>query len=92
MRISKPEGQEAAVRCPKCDFEIPGILCETCGEETPQGSLYCYRCGSSIESESEGAGDFENRILCSDDTCTGVINEKGVCGVCGKPYGGEPST
>jgi len=30
--------------------------------------------------------DLSNRILCSDGTCIGVINEKGFCRVCGKPY------
>lgn len=29
--------------------------------------------------------DFENRILCSDDSCTGTIGEDGRCRYCGKP-------
>ena len=28
--------------------------------------------------------DFSNRIPCSDENCTGTINENGYCGVCGK--------
>jgi hypothetical protein len=28
--------------------------------------------------------------LCSDGNCIGVVNEKGVCHICGKPYTGEP--
>ncbi len=30
--------------------------------------------------------DFSNRVLCSDGACIGVIDEKGICKVCGKPY------
>ncbi len=79
------------MKCPNCDFEIAGIVCEVCGGETPQGSLYCCHCGGEIEVETDGSFDLENRILCSDETCTGVINEKGICGVCGKPDEGQPS-
>jgi hypothetical protein len=79
------------MKCPNCDFEISGVVCEACGEETPQGSLYCYKCGAEIEIEEGGTLDLENRILCSDETCTGVINEKGFCGVCGKPGEGQVS-
>lgn len=35
--------------------------------------------------EEEGETDYSNRILCSDGNCIGVINEHGVCNVCGKP-------
>jgi hypothetical protein len=38
-------------------------------------------------SESEES-DFSKRILCSDGNCIGVVNEQGVCKVCGKPYTG----
>ncbi len=75
------------MRCPECDFQIPGVVCDACGEETPEGSLYCYKCGAEMDVEEEASFDLENRILCSDETCTGVINEKGICGVCGKPGG-----
>jgi hypothetical protein len=36
--------------------------------------------------EEKEATDFSDRILCSDGNCTGVINEHGVCNVCGKPH------
>lgn len=79
------------MKCPNCDFEIAGIMCEACGEETPPGSLYCHKCGAEIESETVGGFDIENRILCSDESCTGVISEQGFCGVCGKPGEGKPA-
>jgi hypothetical protein len=40
--------------------------------------------------EKETPVDWENRKLCSDGACIGVINEQGVCNICGKPYSGEP--
>jgi hypothetical protein len=38
----------------------------------------------------EGGDDFSERKLCSDGSCIGVINEEGICNICGKPYTGEP--
>jgi len=32
--------------------------------------------------------DLSERISCSDGTCTGIINERGVCNICGKPLKG----
>lgn len=28
---------------------------------------------------------FPERVLCSDGNCIGIINERGVCNICGKP-------
>ena len=33
--------------------------------------------------------DWENRILCSDESCIGTIGPNGKCRECGKPYEGE---
>ena len=33
-------------------------------------------------------GDLSGRISCSDGTCTGIINERGFCNICGKPLKG----
>jgi hypothetical protein len=41
--------------------------------------------------KKEGEADFSKRILCSDGNCIGVINEHGVCNICGKPYTEEPT-
>ena len=38
------------------------------------------------EEENARDGDWENRILCSDESCIGVIGPDGRCKVCGKPY------
>jgi hypothetical protein len=34
---------------------------------------------------------WENRILCSDESCIGIIGHDGKCRECGKPYEGELS-
>jgi hypothetical protein len=36
--------------------------------------------------------DWENRILCSDESCVGTIGPNGKCRECGKPYEGELPT
>ncbi|WP_054033267.1 hypothetical protein [Desulfatitalea tepidiphila] len=33
--------------------------------------------------------DWEDRILCSDESCIGVIGPDGRCKECGRPYEGE---
>jgi len=39
----------------------------------------------SQEDESPGDDDWENRVLCSDSNCIGVIGPDGKCKECGKP-------
>jgi len=42
-----------------------------------------------LESENdEKGGAWEERILCSDESCIGVIGPDGHCKECGRPYGG----
>jgi hypothetical protein len=36
--------------------------------------------------ESPADGDWENRVLCRDGNCIGVIGPDGRCKECGKPY------
>lgn len=33
--------------------------------------------------------EWQNRVLCSDESCIGTIDENGRCRECGKPYEGE---
>jgi hypothetical protein len=44
---------------------------------------------SSKEKKTQTDIDWENRILCSDESCIGVIGPDGRCGECGKPYNGD---
>ncbi len=89
--------------CEKCAKEIETVVCGGCGETVARVGAYCYRCGYEIVSVPASAEtdqpdtdkvetgeiDFSSRILCSDGSCIGVINEKGVCKVCGKAYSPE---
>jgi hypothetical protein len=83
--------------CEKCTREIEVVVCGACGRSVAQLGPFCCYCGHKLEEETgktdAGAGrendeapDFSDRILCSDGACIGVINEQGVCKVCGKPY------
>ncbi|NWF94107.1 MAG: zinc ribbon domain-containing protein [Syntrophaceae bacterium] len=79
------------MKCPHCQESLPFKLCPNCQGEIPEKSAYCCWCGSSVKTEEEGEIDFSERILCSDGNCIGVINERGVCNVCGKAYVREPT-
>ena len=82
-------GGRSGIRCPKCEYQFPTSLCESCGAQNLKESSYCCRCGKELV-EEETSVDWESRRLCSDGTCIGVINEQGVCEECGKAYKGEP--
>lgn len=74
------------MKCPFCDKEIPGVICQKCGETIPQGAKYCMECGASLAdtfTDLDDDFDFENRVLCPDGACTGII-ENGKCTECGK--------
>ena len=78
------------MKCPHCNEILPFILCPECNKEMPEKSRYCCWCGHSITVAEEGGGiDFSQRILCSDGSCVGIINEEGICNICRKPYAGE---
>ena len=82
--------------CEKCGQESGTVTCSACGESILKLGLFCYLCGARLASENVESkpieeDDFSSRILCSDGTCIGVIDEKGMCKVCGKPYMPEQS-
>ncbi|OPY69085.1 MAG: hypothetical protein A4E57_01390 [Syntrophorhabdaceae bacterium PtaU1.Bin034] len=87
--------------CEKCAQELETVACSGCGKSIVRMGAFCYECGSVLEQtaadqqnahpepsgeESVGEVDFSTRILCSDGTCIGIINEQGICKICGKPY------
>lgn len=44
---------------------------------------------TEMKSRSKADMEWENRILCSDESCIGVIGPDGRCKECGKPFEGE---
>ena len=85
------------MKCPFCSENIEGKICSFCDKENPSDAAYCTNCGNAFEditsfyadndNEFSDTGDefpdIENRELCQDGTCTGIIiNNK--CTECGK--------
>jgi hypothetical protein len=93
------------MRCEKCEQDVEERVCDGCGQTVLRLGPFCYFCGRGFEGQagwneaggtagpSGGPGadeiDFSARVLCSDGACIGVINDRCVCKVCGKPYGPE---
>lgn len=76
------------IECPFCQKELPGEECSDCGAMIPLNSRYCMDCGTRFTEKNGNAMnddelDFENRVLCADGTCTGIIID-GKCTECGK--------
>lgn len=74
--------------CENCGKEVLTIECAGCGAQVIKLGPYCYLCGAKLLEKKEDTDDldFSSRVLCSDGSCIGVINEQGFCKVCGKPY------
>ena len=82
------------LNCPHCGKPLAAKVCPSCGADTREESIFCHRCGGKMERVASAAvgaeeDDFSKRILCSDGACIGVVNEQGICKVCGKPYRAE---
>ncbi|MFH1090869.1 MAG: hypothetical protein V1742_04790 [Pseudomonadota bacterium] len=84
--------------CEACGHEHEGRKCKDCNKTNPGDAKYCCYCGKRLPSRSSGKSsgkgrddpyDLENRVLCSDGNCIGVINEQGVCCSCGLPAGAD---
>jgi len=78
------------MECPHCGEALPAKKCPHCQAEVPEESVYCNQCGGLLPRPAQaevGSGDsWEDRVLCSDETCIGVIGPDGRCKECGKPY------
>jgi hypothetical protein len=86
--------------CEECSRAIETVTCSSCGSQVLALGRFCYCCGSSLSMQEGSVGttegpvregppdaiDFSTRLLCSDGACIGVVNEHGLCKVCGKPY------
>ena len=69
-------------KCPVCaeTIKLEAIKCRFCGEKFDPNEV--ARKVAEIRNEDS----FENRVLCSDGNCTGIIGPDGRCKECGKPY------
>ena len=82
------------MKCPHCDKEIPGITCPQCSSVSPEEAKFCIECGVSLVQETEdtfdddNGFDLEDRVLCPDGTCTGIVVD-GRCTECGKRPGDD---
>ena len=87
------------MKCPHCEKEIPGSPCPGCGESVyDDDANYCMACGIPLKesvppvSRDESLFDdeedinFDDRELCPDGTCTGIMVD-GRCTECGKTPG-----
>jgi hypothetical protein len=79
--------------CEVCSKETGSVACPQCKEEILRLGPYCYLCGAELviveelnAEPVEEDDDFSTRVLCTDGACIGVIDERGICKVCGKPY------
>ena len=77
------------MKCPHCEKDIPGVSCTQCDADNPENARYCMECGSFLGkeadsfSEDEDGFSLDDRVLCQDGTCTGIIID-GKCSECGK--------
>lgn len=60
------------------------VKCNLCSQLINSQDTNCPNCGLDITSESISDEEFDNRILCHDGSCIGVIGSDGRCKVCGK--------
>jgi hypothetical protein len=77
--------------CEGCGKEIRalGPFCYLCGHQLGEAvKSNGSRQEPSVDQTESAADsiDLSSRVLCSDGTCIGVIDEHGKCKICGKPY------
>jgi hypothetical protein len=88
-------------RCKECGLPYAGPFDAT-KEENVASDFEEADPEDEIEEEPEETGEhdtetqpdleWEQRILCSDESCIGVIGPNGLCKECGKPYKSEEGT
>ena len=78
--------------CKECGKKFDGTLPEehfSDKEESITADIPAEEEDPSIEDlpqEAIGSDDWQDRVLCSDGNCIGIIGPDGRCKECGKPY------
>ncbi len=73
--------------CENCGHTPNTKTCPGCHESAPGWAKFCPFCGEALKEKPSGGGDpfaMENRRLCPDGNCIGIIGADGCCVVCGK--------
>lgn len=73
--------------CEHCGRLELNQKCPACGGLGPEGFKYCPNCGEFFIDLNDD--DLEERVLCLDDNCIGIIGPDGRCTECGKPGPGQ---
>lgn len=76
------------LECANCGHSPETVDCPDCGRSMPTWADYCPFCGARVKTEAAAVlGDplaMENRRLCPDGDCIGILGEDGRCVICGK--------
>ena len=74
--------------CESCGYEPRNKTCPACAENIMTWAKFCPLCGEKQKEEARLSNgdpfDMENRRLCPDGNCIGIIGADGRCVICGK--------
>jgi hypothetical protein len=79
------------MKCPQCQQPLSERTCTHCQALIYDSGPYCSYCGKFLQTGESDEDDWDERVLCSDGDCIGVIGPDGRCKECGKPYEEEKS-
>jgi hypothetical protein len=80
------------ITCDACGHELSARLCPECRDHSPANAVFCCHCGrkfpkgdAAVKKADVDPFDPDNRVLCGDGACIGVIDENGLCTECRRP-------
>jgi hypothetical protein len=72
-------------KCRKCGKSYKGELPAEHGASSRQAVTAEEQKPAFSETDTNSNDDWDNRVLCSDESCIGTIGSDGHCRECGKP-------